>query len=242
MRIFNMTFFFPFRVPVKTLMTVGFCTAFMAGAHAIASAIVTLNPATDLSAWDRHDFSGETLYEARMSDMGIALRARSNDGDASLLWRRVDISLSAMSQASWAWRVDEIQESAEMTVKGRDDYAAAIFFMFEEPGMFNPNPKTLAYVWGSTDVMTGDIAASARNRNLRAFVLHDETTPLKMWQREERAIFEDYREAFGEAPPGPVVAFGYFTDSDQTGEAAIAWYGPLTVMTQMDNGAASPAQ
>ena len=44
--------------------------------------------------------------------------------------------------------------------------------------------------------------------------------------REERNLVEDYRRAFGEDPP-KVSAGAIMTDTDNTGEQAVAWCGAI---------------
>jgi hypothetical protein len=46
------------------------------------------------------------------------------------------------------------------------------------------------------------------------------------WVDEERNLVEDYRRAFGENPP-MVGAVAIMTDTDNTGEHAVAWYGAI---------------
>jgi DUF3047 family protein len=46
------------------------------------------------------------------------------------------------------------------------------------------------------------------------------------WIEEERNLVDDYRRAFGEDPP-KVGAVAIMTDTDNTGEQAVAWYGAI---------------
>jgi hypothetical protein len=46
------------------------------------------------------------------------------------------------------------------------------------------------------------------------------------WLSVRRNIVEDYRRAFGEPPPD-VSAIAIMTDTDNTGESALAWYGDI---------------
>ena len=49
------------------------------------------------------------------------------------------------------------------------------------------------------------------------------------WVGERRNIVEDYRRCFGQDPPS-VGAVAVMTDTDNTGEEAMAWYGPIRVL------------
>ncbi len=44
---------------------------------------------------------------------------------------------------------------------------------------------------------------------------------LRFWYEEERNLYKDYKLAFGSEPP-LVVAIGIMTDTDNTGESAVA--------------------
>ena len=46
------------------------------------------------------------------------------------------------------------------------------------------------------------------------------------WVSVQRNIIADYRRAFGEDPP-TVGAIAIMTDTDQTGESALAWYADI---------------
>jgi hypothetical protein len=45
---------------------------------------------------------------------------------------------------------------------------------------------------------------------------------------EERNIYRDYVSYFGEDPPD-VIAIAIMTDTDNTGEEAVAYYGDITL-------------
>ena len=49
------------------------------------------------------------------------------------------------------------------------------------------------------------------------------------WFEEERNLYEDYKLAFGSEPP-LLVGIGIMTDSDNTGESAVAYYGDITLL------------
>ncbi len=51
------------------------------------------------------------------------------------------------------------------------------------------------------------------------------------WLEERVNVYEDYRRLFGEEPP-PVGAIAIMTDTDQTGERAVAWYDDLRISRQ----------
>src|SRR3546814_7344912 len=52
----------------------------------------------------------------------------------------------------WTWRVDQLQQAADIRVRDREDFAAAIFLIFGRPSMLQPDVPTLVYVW-TTDLL-----------------------------------------------------------------------------------------
>ncbi|MGO8989997.1 MAG: DUF3047 domain-containing protein [bacterium] len=49
---------------------------------------------------------------------------------------------------------------------------------------------------------------------------------LNQWVNEDRNVYEDYKKAFGEEPP-MISGVAIMTDTDNTGESAIAYYGDI---------------
>jgi hypothetical protein len=54
---------------------------------------------------------------------------------------------------------------------------------------------------------------------------------LGQWLEERRNFLEDYRKCFGEETP-KAGAVAIMTDTDNTGEKAIAWYGPIRLLSE----------
>lgn len=54
-------------------------------------------------------------------------------------------------------------------------------------------------------------------------------TQVGQWLEERRNLIEDYRKCFGE-DPGKAGAVAIMTDTDNTGEEAVAWYGPIRLL------------
>ncbi|MDE3035862.1 MAG: DUF3047 domain-containing protein, partial [Nitrospirota bacterium] len=56
---------------------------------------------------------------------------------------------------------------------------------------------------------------------------------LNTWITEERNLFDDYRKAFGEAPP-MVSGVAIMTDADNTKETGTAYYGDIVFKKAID--------
>ncbi len=64
-------------------------------------------------------------------------------------------------------------------------------------------------------------------------VVESGKSKLGQWVKEERNIYEDYKKAFGEEP-GMITGVAVMTDTDNTGEFAIGYYGDIVV--EKENG------
>lgn len=49
------------------------------------------------------------------------------------------------------------------------------------------------------------------------------------WVVVRRNVLDDYRRAFGQEPP-KAGAIALMTDTDNTGEKAVAYYGPIRIL------------
>jgi hypothetical protein len=58
------------------------------------------------------------------------------------------------------------------------------------------------------------------------FVVESGTDKLQQWQSESRNVHADYLAAFGEQP-GMISGVAIMTDTDNTRESAVAWYGDV---------------
>src|SRR3546814_696513 len=129
----------------------------------------------------------------------------------------------------WTWRVDQLQHAADIRVRDREDFAAAIFLIFGRPSMLQPDVPTLVYVW-TTDLLPENSVVDSPHYPgvVRDIVVRSGASRLGQWVRERRNVSEDFRRAFGREPPDTIEVLAVFTDNDQTGEPVEAYYGAIT--------------
>jgi len=177
--------------------------------------------------WTFQRFTGETDYRRTKLDGVPTIRAVGRMS-ASGLYRDVDYRLANHPWLEWTWRVDKLQRTADIRVKDREDFAAAIFLIFGHPSMLNPDVPTLAYVWTSDLLPEGSVVGSPHHPDsVRDIVVRSGTSRLGQWVNERRNAAEDFRRAFGREPPDTVGVLALFTDNDQTGEPVEAYYGAI---------------
>ena len=182
-------------------------------------------------AWTHQSFGAATRYERVMLDGVPAIRAIGRES-ASGLYREAPYRVEDRPLLEWAWRVDQLQETADIRVKSREDFAAAIFLIFGRPSMTNREVPTLAYVWTSGRLPVGAVVASPhRPGSVRSIVVRSGAADLGQWMSERRNVFEDFRRAFGQEPTNPVEIVALFTDNDQTGEPVETYYGAIKALS-----------
>ncbi len=178
-------------------------------------------------AWEHKVFGSATEYSLVVVDGRPAIRAIGRNS-ASGLYRDIGYELAEHPWLEWSWRVDRLQGTADIRDKATQDFAAAIFLIFEEPMLFMPNTTVLSYVWTNDRLSPGTAVAGPYHPDTsRHLVVESGTRNLGQWVTERRDVREDYRSAFGRAPPDTVNVIALFTDNDQTGEPVVAYYGAI---------------
>lgn len=144
---------------------------------------------------------------------------------------------------AWRWKIDHVLEKGDVTQKKGDDYPARIYVAFE----FVSEAKTL---WQRLQYKTANLAAGGKlpgsalnyiwaNKAARNIIIDnpytDQTKMIVLqsgndlagqWVSEKRNLVTDYQAAFGTKPP-PIMGIAIMTDTDNTGESAIAFYGDI---------------
>ena len=176
-------------------------------------------------AWTHQSFGAATRYENVMLDGVPAIRAIGRKS-ASGLYRETPYRVGDRSWLEWTWRVDQLQETADIRVKSREDFAAAIFLIFGRPSMTNREVPTLAYVWTSGRLSGGAVVASPiaqvrpKHRRSQRCSRRSGTgyvSGAMCWRISGRHSEQEL--------PDPVEIVALFTDNDQTGEPVEAYYG-----------------
>lgn len=196
-----------------------------------AEQVVLADPAAPLGeAWTHQKFITATQYD-RVTIEGIAAIRAVGRESASGLYRDVRYQVAEHPWLAWRWRVDRLQQTADIRIKAREDFAAAIFLIFGRPSMLNRNVPTLAYVWTSARLAEEMIVDSPYHpESVRSIVIRSGEKRLGAWIRERRNVVDDFRKAFRREPPETVEVVGLFTDNDQTGEPVEAYYGAVRAL------------
>jgi Protein of unknown function (DUF3047) len=171
-----------------------------------------------------------------------ALRVKA-DSSVSILRRRFEPLLGKPGRVSFSWKVDGLPAGADLAAVDASDSPVGIVLAFEgdrtrwSPRMHRLSEMsrlltgedlpyaTLMYVWGNQE-SPGTVVVNPRTDRIRKLVLDSGTRNLGVWRDHVRDVQADFRYVFGEEP-GPLRVVALMTDTDNTGSALTAWYGPL---------------
>ena len=183
-----------------------------------------------------------TQYELVEDDDQVVVKAVSQQS-ASGMKREITIDPKEHPIVAWRWKVKNILQHGDVTKKSGDDYPARLYIMFEydsrQIGFFEqaqyevakllygqyPPLASLTYIWESKSPI-GRIVPNPYTDRVYMIVLESGTPKLNQWVKEERNVYEDYKNVFGEDPP-KISGVAIMTDTDNTQENAIAYFGDI---------------
>ncbi len=176
--------------------------------------------------WEEKSFKGKTEYEVTQADNQLCIKATSS-ASASALYYKIKYDTKDYPVLTWRWKVDHVLSKGDALHKEGDDYAARVYVVF--PSLAFWRTKALNYIWANK-LPKGQAVPNPFTGN--AIMVAVESGPERTghWEEERRNIVEDYRRYFGEGPP-KAGAIAIMTDTDNTGENATAWYGPIRLLS-----------
>lgn len=190
------------------------------------------NFGSDLAAndWTYLSFPGRqgAQFRAR-GENTVVVRAEAGVG---VLWHPVPLELSGASYAQWRWRVMAGVSPTDLTQKGGDDRALAVYFVFSDKVevlksmnlmklLRQGEGYLLMYVWGGSETPGAILPSPYFDGRGRTIVKRAADAAMGRWFKEKVDVRGDFRSAFGHAP-GTLVAVAVSSDSDDTGGLNIA--------------------
>jgi Protein of unknown function (DUF3047) len=183
----------------------------------------------------------QTAYELIKDGDAVVVKAVS-DASASGLTKAVNIDPKEYPIVRWRWKVENVLKHSDVTRKDGDDYPARLYITFAyDPDKVSLGKKlkfktgqaifgdipigALNYIW-DTNTPIGTIVENAYTDFAQMVVVESGTQKVGRWVSEERNIYEDYKQAFGEEPP-LMNGVAIMTDTDNTKEQATAYYGDI---------------
>lgn len=176
--------------------------------------------------WQEKSFVGKTTYEVVNDGRKSFVRARSSAA-ASGLYYKINFDPAEHPIITWSWKVENVLARGDAHRKTGDDYAARLYVVF--PSIFFWKTKVLNYIWANK-LPKGDAVPNPFTSNAIMIAVQSGPAETGKWLTEKRDIQADYLRYFG-SKPGKVGAIAIMTDTDNTGEEAVAYYGPISIIT-----------
>ena len=182
-----------------------------------------------------------THYEV-VKDGATSVVKAVSEASASGLTKAVTISPRDYPVVRWRWKIENLLARSDVSRKDGDDYPARLYITFAyEPDKVSIGKKlkykagqalfgeipiaALNYIWDGKSPM-GTMVDNAYTGFAKMIVVQSGSRHVGSWVEEERNVYEDYKRAFGEEPP-PINGGAIMTDTDNTQERAVAYYGDI---------------
>ena len=176
--------------------------------------------------WEGKSLKGETVYEVTQEDNLSCIKATSHSSASGLSYK-INYDTKNYPILNWRWKVDHILLKGNALKKDGDDYAARIYVVF--PSLMFWKTRAINYIWVNK-LPRGKTVTSPFTKNSIMIAVESGESKTGQWVEERRNVFEDFRMHFGQDPPR-VGAISIMTDTDNTGEEAVAWYGPIRILS-----------
>ena len=166
------------------------------------------------------------------------LKAESRASASALVYRRT-FNIYENPRIRWRWKVTQLSDRGNPKEKTGDDYPIRIYVMFQ----YDPDKATLGdrLIYGATKAIYGKypphstlnyvwtghslperFLVSPYTEKARMVILEKGKQRVGQWVEESVNVLTDYRQAFGKDPPA-VAGIAVMSDTDNTGESAVAY-------------------
>lgn len=177
--------------------------------------------------WEPVKFEGRTEYttpadEKDKNNKVLQARAASS---ASGLGTKINIPLKPSTTFTWRWRIDKVPPKGSEDVKKTFDHTARLFVAFKTG--IGP-PRTINYVWANKTPVGKTFNHPSSNR-ARFIVLQNGNEKANQWVTEQRDLYADWKQLFGDDEPPAIVSVGLMTDSDGVATTVTGWYDDLKI-------------
>lgn len=203
-------------------------------------------PVAASSGWRHYPLPSKkpTLYAYELTDGRHTMKAKSASS-ASMLRQAARREAAALGKVHFSWKVPRLIPGADLALRETHDSPVRVVLTFEgdRTGFSMKNAMlselslaltgealpyaTLMYVW-CNQCAPGSVLTNPRTDRIREIVMESGPANLGRWMDYQRDVRADFQSAFGEAP-GALLDVGIMTDTDNTKQEAVAWYGPISM-------------
>lgn len=202
-------------------------TALTLLAHAQSQDVRVLHNG-ELTGWETKEFKGITRYTT-LHDVRAPIIKAESLGTASGMLRKITVDLEKTPYLNWRWRIVNVLTGNDERSKAGDDYPARIYVVVSG-GLFFWNTRAVNYVWSSHQA-PDTTWANAYTDNAHMVAVRSGQREADQWLQEKRNVRDDLRKVFGEDIK-KIHAVAFMTDTDNTSQAATAYYGDIFFSSQ----------
>ena len=194
-----------------------------------ASAVISNQPSgafsTDaLDNWEERSFKGNTEYE--LVDAGeIPVLRGHTQGQASVLYREIDIDLTKTPIINWSWKIDHIYNNIEEHTKEGDDFPARLYVVVKT-GFLPWETLAINYVWSSNTPVGRNWHNPFTDEAVMIAVQSGDEHAGK-WSVHSRNVIEDFKTLFG-LDATEINGYAVMVDGDNSNQDGTAWFGEIS--------------
>lgn len=177
------------------------------------------------------DYNGRTVVKARAN------------ASASGLVHKLSLDPREFPLLVWQWKTTGLIKTADNRTKHLEDSPVRVVVTFDGDKdtlplgdrLFADNVRlltkqempyaTLMYIWENRAPVNA-VLPNLHTSRIKMIVAESGTGKVGQWQDIARNVYNDYRRAFGEEP-GRITSVAVMTDTDNTGESVLAYYGDI---------------
>jgi hypothetical protein len=193
----------------------------------------------------------KTRYTVIQEGDNYLVKAESH-GSASGLYKPLDLDPKVYQVVSWRWKVENILAKADARRKEGDDYPARLYVAFQYDarnatlwertsyGAYKliygdyPPKHVINYIWDNR-LPKGTAIDNAYTDRAKMIAVESGAEHMGQWVLEERNLYDDYKRLFGTEPPR-IAGIALMTDTDNTGESAVAYYDDIVLRSVQSGG------
>ena len=182
----------------------------------------------DLTGWKEQTIGllkSKTVYTLSRDNDKTVLAARSKKSASGRIYT-LNLDPKEYQTLKWSWKIEHTIKKGDEKTKVGDDFAARVCVFFPT-GFFSKTPA-ICYVWANR-LPKGEHVVSPFTSKIVTVAVDSGEELAGHWTFNQRNIHEDYRRFFGEEPPR-IGAVALMTDSDNTGESAVGYYGDISLV------------
>jgi hypothetical protein len=182
----------------------------------------------DLTGWKEQTIGllkSKTSYSLSRDNDREVLVARSTKSASGKIYN-LNLDPKEYQTLKWSWKIDHTIKKGDEKTKDGDDFAVRVYVVF--PRGFFSKTRAICYVWANK-LSKGEHVVSPFTANIITVAVDSGEELAGRWTFHQRNIYDDYRIFFGEEPPR-IGAVALMTDTDNTGETAVGYYGDISLV------------